>query len=378
MNIRTTWFALIVALVATFAIVKTTENIPYNDALIRLQTKDRLAAIDPAMANEPLETQVLLLNYSKDNALLLKTWFALKTYPKPARELLKLYGSEADFKEVVLTYGEAAIPVIKYFVDNEIFTLKITTTIGDGVGTIRTMLSDAWDWLTGSAPRTQPPKVSPTMPKLDPTARGWFAVQFIKEEGHQFLGQFAVTKDGVAKWNLTDRVAQGVIKFLTGGMSKLERKVDLNQDVEASDVFFAAVDVIPFVVAAKLLRVGKVATAGGKELSVAGRTRILAPRLIPKSPLFAKLGKYSVIAATAYVVVTNPGLINSLLAELAGMLGVPPWLFQGLFWFVVIFIVTYPFRWILKLAARTILSALSLLNPPRSQRSISQPQAHLA
>ncbi len=77
MNIRTAWFALIVALVATFAIVKTTENIPYNDALIRLQTKDRLAAIDPAMAREPLDTQVILLNYSNDNVLLLKTWIAI-------------------------------------------------------------------------------------------------------------------------------------------------------------------------------------------------------------------------------------------------------------------------------------------------------------
>lgn len=372
------WFALVVALLATFAIVKTTQNIPYNEALIRLQTSDLLAPIDPAMALEPLETQVIMLNYSKENALLLKTWIALKTYPKPARELLELYGSDEDFKEVIRAYGEAAIPVIKYFVDNEIFTLKVMTTGSHTLWKIGKKIKGLWDWITDAAPQSQLQQAPPPSPKLDPTVRGSLAVQFIKKEGHQFLGQFAVTKDGVAKWNQTDRVSQGVVQLLSGGISTLERKRDLNENIEAADVFFAAVDVIPFVVAAKILRAGKVATAGGKELSVAGRTRILAPRLIPKSRLFTKLGKYSVIAATAYVLVTNPGLINSLLAELADMLGVPPWLSQGLFWFVVIFIATYPFRWILKLVAGSIFSALSFLSPSRSKHQSVQPQGQLA
>jgi hypothetical protein len=194
-------------------------------------------------------------------------------------------------------------------------------------------------------------------------------VRLINEEGYRFLGQFAVDEAGAAKWNQTNRLTQDVATFLTGDISNLERKRDLNEQLGTADVFFAAMDVIPFAVSLKLLRIGKLASAEGKELTVASRTRLLAPDLIPKSTLLRKAGKYGVMAATAFVVVTHPALINSLLSEVADLLGFPAWLLQGAFWFVLIFAAAYPLLWVLKIAAKAILFALSLIEAPRGKHS---------
>lgn len=363
---RTTWAVLVVALMAAAAIGALSPTIPFNQNLIRLQTNERLVPIDPAMAEEPPETQAILLSYADDKLLLLQTWIGLLKYPTQTRELLGLYGSEAEFKVVLRRYGESVVPVIKYFIDHDLPSLRVRDATGHSIEGMR-------DWANGTLKRLkgvsgEPPRFAEAQDsQLDPTQRGRYAMQFIKAEGHQFLGQFDVDSAGVAKRNQTNRVANGIASFFTHGVSTLERKFNLNEEVEAKDVFFAAVDVVPFIVSLRLLRVGKVASAGGEELSIASRTRVLAPRLIPKSEFFWKLGKYSAAAATAYVVIKHPSLINSLLAEAAAVLGLPIWLVKGGFWFVLVFLASYPFLWLLKSMAQAILFALSLMETSRRE-----------
>ena len=369
MTTKTLWFALIVALIAAIVIGMSTQTIPYNEKLIRLQTSEQLVPIDAAIAREPIETQVILLSYSDDKTLLLNAWLALLKYPVQSREIFNLYGAEPDFKRVIRTYGDVVVPVVKYFVDNDVLSLRVIAAAGNAVDRVK----DGWNRIIGESPK------SPTLAldsKLDSTKRGWYAVQFIKDEGHQFLGQFVVNGTGTAKWNQTNRVTQVITSFLTSGISNLEKKHDLNETVEAADVFFAAIDVIPFAVTMKLLKTGKLASAGGKEVSIASRTRIMAPRLISKGGIFFKLGKYGAVVATAYVIIKHPSLINSLLAEAASLLGLPPWLMQGAFWFILIFLATYPFRWVLKLLARGALAALSLLETSRSPRTSTSPSVN--
>jgi hypothetical protein len=369
MATRKTWVVLIVALIAAAVIGASSQTIPYNENLIRLQTDERLAPIDPAMAREPLDIQVILLNYSDDKALLLKAWVALSTYPVQSREVLGLYGAEAEFKDVLRAYGEAVVPIIKYFIDHDLLSLKVRETTGGAINKAGRAAKGVWNHVRGASPQNSSSSENAQDSKLDPTKRGRYAVQFIKDEGHQFLGQFVVDQTGTAKWNQTNRVTEGVASFFTGGISNLERKRDLNEELGGADVFFAAIDVIPFAVSLRLLKAGKLASAGGKELSVASRTRILAPRLIPKGEFFWKLGKYGAAAATAYVVIKHPGLINSLLAETASLLGLPAWLVQGGFWFVLVFLALYPFLWLLKNMAPAILFALSLMERARGTRS---------
>ena len=62
------------------------------------------------------------------------------------------------------------------------------------------------------------------------------------------------------------------------------------------------------------------------------------------------------------MVITHPSLINSLLSEAASLLGFPAWLFQCVFWFLLVFIATYPVLWLVKKAAQAILFALSLMD----------------
>ncbi len=353
MMTKTSWVAMSVALVAAFAIAKNAGSVPYNEALIRIQSTERLAPIEPALQDEPLETQVMLLNYSSDKVLLAKAAIALSKYRFQSRKLLTDYGSEPDFKDALRKYGEEIVPVIMYFVDNEVWTVTAMTIVTVGLRTLIDTLTSAWVAVTGGVP---PP--SQGGQELSPTAtqRGWYAVQFIKRDGHFFLGQFSVNSSGIAKWNQTDRVWEALGNLLKGGISGLETKIDRDEDYGAPDVFFALVDVIPFVAATKLIRGGRIVTTSGKELSIPGRTRVLAPRWIPRSSLLSGLGKYGAIAATGYVLVRHPGLINSLIAELAAKLGIPAWLLQGGFWFALIFIVTYPVQWILKLLVRAALA----------------------
>nr|WP_181726134.1 hypothetical protein [Polaromonas sp.] len=184
---------------------------------------------------------------------------------------------------------------------------------------------------------------------------GLYAINTINIDGHKFLGQFSLDAANVAHWNQVDRTATTVTSFLTSGLSSLERKYELDEKIGGSDVFFAAVDVFPFVVVVKLLKAGKVVTATGKELSILSKTRVFAARLIPKNPSLASMGKYGVVLATGYVVFSHPSLLNSVFAEVATLMGLNTGLVQFLGWFLLISIALYPFFWLLKIAANLIL-----------------------
>jgi hypothetical protein len=212
--------------------------------------------------------------------------------------------------------------------------------------------------------------------EFGPTQRGWYAINSIHGDGHKFLAQFAVDTSNVAHWNQVDRTVTTVASFLTGGVSNLERKYEVNETIGGSDVFFAAIDVIPFVAAVKLLKAGKVVTATGKELSFMSKTRVFAARLIPKNSLLVSMGKYGVVLATGYVVLTHPSLLNSAFAELAKLMGLNPMLVQFFGWFLLISIALYPFFWLLKIVANVILFGLSWLNmsiKKTSSRGAAQP-----
>ena len=153
--------------------------------------------------------------------------------------------------------------------------------------------------------------------------------------------------------------------FFTGGVSNLERKYELDEAISGSDVFFAAIDVIPFVAAVKLLKAGRVAAVTGAELRLVGKTRVFGARLIPKSPFLKSLGGVGAALATGYVVISHPGLINSILGEIAKGLGINPMMFQFVCWFIFISVALYPFSWILKLLAKSVFTGLSWLEKSR-------------
>jgi hypothetical protein len=379
-SIRKLLVLLSVAALASLAICHYWTPIPYYEKLIRIQADQELGRIDERILNEPLAVQALLLDYSRDKDLTLKAWIALSKYPEKSRNIFQLYGSEQEFKDILRSYGDPVIPVIQYFLDHEVKSLVVMKATQTVVTKVVDWAKEKWDQIRGNPPPPPAPvSQQPQSHELDSTERGWYAVNFIKEEGHSFLGEFVVDKNKDAKWIQTQRITNALTSFFTSGVRNLETKQVLDEKITVKDGFFAAIDVIPFAVSLKLLRAGKaVATSGkvvsasGKELSLVSRTRIFASRLIPKGAFFQKLGKYGAAMATAYVVLTNPGLVNSLFAELADLLGLDPLLIQFFGWLIILTIILYPFSWALKGAARTILWGFARLESRKRKVKVTR------
>jgi len=366
---RKTLLSIALALVAAFAICSKWPPIPYVEQLVRIQAKEDLAHIDDRILDEPVEVQAVLLDYAGESGenrmLTLKAWLALEKYGPTAREILLLYGAEPEFKAVLAKYGEPIIPVIQYFRDNDVRTLAAMQATSGAIDAARDAAQDAWNRMTGKEPVPRAAPV-PARPALGPTERGWYAIGFIRDEGFDFLAQFTELGDRTVRWNQTDRTVKAVTSLFTSGIRTLETRHDLGQ-ATAGDVGWATLDVALIAAPLKLLRAGKLAARSGEEMGIAYRTRTFAPRLVARTKLFRGLGTYGVMAATVFVVVTHPSLINSLLGEAASLVGIDPMIAQFAGWFVIIGLLLYPLSWLLRGLGRVALF-LAWLSRPRGVR----------
>ena len=368
MNIRKLSVLLIVAAVLVSLAIYHWKPMPYYERLIRIQAEQELGRIDERITQEPLDIQTVLLDYSYsgDKELTLQTWIALSKYRESTRRIIRLYGSEQEFKDILRTYGDSVIPAIQYFLDNDVKSLlvmqaarAVIVNIGGGVNRI-------WNRVTGNAPLSPSPDAQVPFRVLGPTERGWYAVNFIKNEGHLFLGEFVMGANNVPEWIQTQRFTNALTSFFTSGVRSLETKHALDEKITAVDIFFAGADVIPLAASIKLLRAGKVVVASGEELSLLGRTRAFATRLIPKGAFFKSV-QYGAVIATAYIVVTHPSLVSSLLGEMAKLFGLNPLLVEIVGWFLLVIIALYPFLWALKALVKVILFGLSLIEKSHKQ-----------
>lgn len=371
MSARKALLIFAVAIVVALAITLSWTPRSYVEQLIRVQAEQELGHIDKRILNEPVEVQGVLLDYSGDKAvdkeLVLKAWIALSKYPKETREILSLYGSEPAFKEILLKYGESVIPVIQYFREHDVWTVKVMSATGKVITWATKNLGTLWDRLTGSNQTTSNSVAQTKLGELDPNdKRGWYAVNFIRQEGHDLLGQFVINKDNEVKRIQIQRLFQAITSLFTSGLRNLETKYELG-DITKSDWFWAGVDVAVVAVPLKLLRGGKAIARSSEELSLTTRTKVFAPRLVSKAKIFQKMGTYGALAATAYIIVTNPSLINSLFLGIAKLLGLPPGLVLFVGWYLIVVFVLYPLSWILKPLVRFMLFGLSWLERSRKK-----------
>jgi len=106
---------------------------PYEDQLIGVAVRQSFGDAASQVAAEPLEVQALLLDYADNEQLVLKARLALLRYPDLARRILPVYGGEAEFQAVLLTYGEAVLPPIAYFMDHDLTSLEIRRALSERV-----------------------------------------------------------------------------------------------------------------------------------------------------------------------------------------------------------------------------------------------------
>jgi hypothetical protein len=377
-------FALI-AIISSMAIFLSWEPISYDEYLIQIQAKNELEKFDPLILDEEIEIQAILLDYSVSQELMLKAWFAITKYPESSRQVLITFGSRPEFKEILFKHGDIIIPIIDYFMENGILLNRTKELFGDGIQTLTESADNLFSQLTGDTIDVTiaiPKTPDSLLTELQQIEDGWTAINYIKEDGFSFIGQFTLLENNKVTWNQTKRTFAGLTSFVAKNIWKLEEKVDRNEDLLVQDYFWAALDVVPVYAAFKVLKAGKIAARSTKLISGAGssitqsskiaskyakgltlskRTVLIAGKVskISKYALKKGWGKWGFRLAAGIIVINYPSIVSSLLATAAKAIGVPPWLIQNVGWFLIIYLLLFPFSWLGKYFLKGLLKILT-------------------
>ncbi|OZB56050.1 MAG: hypothetical protein B7X35_07275 [Halothiobacillus sp. 14-56-357] len=389
---RKLWTFALIAVLTASAVAYHTNHLDYDDLLVRIQAENSLGYLGKEVLKQPPLVQAQLLSYSKNQALTMQAWLALQKYPQQTPRILDWYGQNPDFQNILERFGPDVIPVIDYFITHSIQSLNALKAITQTASSIAQESKSMWNNLTGSEPTKTLPDDQPTKPlsELTPEQRGWAAIHDIRLEGNHFLGQFDIDSAGKAHWNTTDRITQDVGRFLTSGIADVERKQDLNEKITAADIGWAAVDALPVIAGLKLLKLGKAGAQAAKETKAVeaiattkagklaakegktadGLTKVAKVGWVERTGILARslapgFLRKAAWLATAYIVITHPELLSSLFVHLGNLLGAPAWLSLLLGWTSVIYILLFPFIWLLEKMLRYAVIILGWLSPER-------------
>lgn len=350
---------LILGLATAIALVATVSSRPMliEERLIRIQAEDTLQEF-PRIQTQPIEVQAALLDMANDELLLLKARAAYLRYPAMTREIFPVFGPEPEFRETLRLYGENILPPIHYFLSNPVGSIELMNDLAS-------KYQAAVEFFTGNGntdTETTGKQKTPEAEQLTREERGWYALRFIQEEGHDFLGQFVVNDQGEIIWVRTERVLENINQFFASGIRNLEIQHRTGEGVSAADIGWASVDVLVFASALKVLRAGRAVAVSSRGAAQGTRSAALAARLTNSGRMLmtsARYAKWPAIVGVGYLVVTHPGIINDFLAEVSDVLGYPVKLVQFLGWMLILLPVLYIGSWVFRLIVRPSLALLS-------------------
>lgn len=339
-----TW-PLIAAVMTASLVTTLSASDSFAEQLVRAEAQAAAPDAAAQLRDASPAVNAVFLDYADSPELRLSARLSLLRYPEMAAEVLPLYGDRKAFKAILRRFGPAVLPPIHYFLNNDIDSLEIRRAAGMAVSRSRTLIERWWHGAENAVPGgdgNQP---------LDAIARGWYAIRFIRDDGHSFLGQFEVAPSGQVIWIQTDRVVTGLSGFFTSGLQALETSLRTKGRAPTEDYLWAGVDLAAFIGVTKLLRAGRTATkaarggAIGSRLSRAAITSRTLGRGVGKA---LRVGKWGVPVAIGYAVLRHPALITSLSAQAGRWLGVPVWFMQGLVWTTILL----PVFWLLSVLWR--------------------------
>ena len=348
---------------------------PYVDALIKLQLDEQLGRVADLFVEESSDIQALMLHYSDSDSLVLKTRVALNKFPGTAEEVLLMYGADPDFKIVFETYGETVISVIQYFVENDLL-------IDEFMHDLRRMVTSLWALMSGNSDVKDSLSVD-----LSPEERGVLSIAMIRDMGHGLLGQFVENEDGQLARVRTEQTLENISGAFADGLRTVEEKYRADEKIEIEDILWATADVAALTAslalvsktagALKLMRATKEGARSGRQISVTRRSATVGSRLLSSAGKVApRVAKYGVPLAVAILIVTHPGLLNSLFAEVGVWLGLPQWLSQISLWMLLLFVLLYPLSWlvvpVLRLLIRVLEVVLSILRRPMVRKESAE------
>ncbi|MDO6442757.1 hypothetical protein [Marinobacter sp. 2_MG-2023] len=350
-----------IALLMAAIFSTTSQPVPIEQKLINIHASDVLGDFH-GIEQESVDIQAILLDMSDDPLLLLKAQASFIRYPDMARNLFPLYAAEPEFRDILRHYGEDVLLPIQHFVNQPISTIE-------WMNKASRQYQAAKRYFTGANEASKPDSQSSNgeSDDLSPEERGWYAVNFIQSEGHDFLGQFIVDSQGDTQWIGTERVLEGVNQFFASGLRDLERNYRLGNEITAGDIGWASVDMLVFASAVKVLRVGRAAAVTTKNASRGTRSAALAARVSRSGKMVlssARYAKWPVIIGAGYLIITHPSIINDLFAGVADVLGYPVVVVQFVGWLLLLVPALYIGSWLLWLVAPFLMGlfrALSLL-----------------
>lgn len=328
----------VLALLAALCISRLYPPVPLEAKLLHLQLAEAAPDMADVLSGEPAELQALFLSYADDPVLMAKARLALLRYPDKIKPILRMLGETQEFQDVLRKYGEDVTLPIHYFVTHEVATLELMRSMSETAQSVLDAIRRMWN-------ASEPAQVAKAGP-LSPEDRGRYAVQFIRAEGYDFLGQFVMSPAGEVGWVQTERVLEGINSFFASGMKGLETKLRRDEAIAAGDIGWAAVDVALGVTALKVLRMGK-AGAAARHLTFSERSAALGTGLWRGSAMGTRLVKYGAPAVLAYIAIRHPSVINSLLGSAAETLGLPVGLVQIVGWTLVLLPVMLLLRFLL-------------------------------
>ena len=352
-----------IALALAAAIAVGTADSPYEDRLVDLALRQSHAPQWKSFASQPSAVKALLLDY--DDELAFKAQLAIEKYGDDAQDVLLRFGDDPTFQEVIRQYGENTIPVIAYFVKNDIASVRALYLAEqkseEAIAAAKGFWARLWPSEEVASPSAtdQDKAQAQEPPAYGPDLRGQRAIAFIAHDSHAFLGQFVLDPQGQAAWVQTERTLGAAKSFFFSGVIGLEKKYQSGQVLEPVDVMGAGMDVFIFAGAFKALKFLRAA----KEMRAVGvmkRTQLLGAPLLGKSALGRYTMKYGVKAGTVYLVVQHPSLLNGVFVMLGKALGIAPFLAKTIGWGLLLAFVFMPLLSLLTLAlgvAGTILMA---------------------
>lgn len=298
--------------------------------LLRLQLERNFPGQAEDLARMPLEVQAFLVDHADNTQLAGKARLALERYPAMSTRILALYGDDERFQRVLAHYGDLVMPPIAYFLDNESKALTVQWQIARGLEKTKRGLQSWWN------EEEEPDQEDSSPAELSPEERGRHAISWIEDEGHGFIGQFILDRNGEVQRVQSSRAAAAVTSFFSSGIRNAETKWRRGDGLTVGDAGSAALDLAVGVSALKVLRLGRTTAQGTKTLSFAQRNNAIGSSLLRGSTVATRLIKYGPWVVSAYIFVRYPSVLNSAFKVLAEWVGLPVALVQLLGWSLVL------------------------------------------
>jgi hypothetical protein len=298
----------------------------YGQRLLELQSGAQLPPDVDALVGSSAALRAHLLEVASDRELLAKMTVALTRNRADAELVLMNYGADPTFRDLLRRYGEGVVPLVAYFMKHDIGTLRAL------YGWQR--LLDTWrrrcaGWhLPGC--KAEPPEA----PIYDGRTRGLHAIERLRNDGYDFMGQFDVNSDGIARWNQTERILESTEAFLLSGFRNLERKYDTGQPIGALDIAEAGVDAIVLLGGARLLKLLRISILTD-EVVAAERAAKQATRVLKNDRRFPWVGEAGPRTQMAYLIARHPSLLTGLFADTAKRLKTNALFAAALGWWIV-------------------------------------------